>query len=180
MKNELTGEDIADDKLASIATLAQQQIRLENKIEDLEKVISTLKEELLTISQSVLPDAMAEIGLSEFKLTDGSKVSTKPYYSCKIADDKMVEALLWLRKNNHSDIIKNNVTVSFGMGEDKKATNLVNSLTLEGFNPEQKIFVHPQTLKSFVREQVESQKPLPMDLFGVTIGKITKITPPKQ
>ena len=36
--------------------------------------------------------------------------------------------------------------------------------------------VHPQTLKAFVREQVETGKELPFDLFGVYIANKTKIT----
>ena len=36
--------------------------------------------------------------------------------------------------------------------------------------------VEPMTLKAFVREQVESGKKLPFDLFGVYIANKTKLT----
>jgi len=39
-----------------------------------------------------------------------------------------------------------------------------------GFNAQQKTEVHPQTLKAWVREQVEDGASFPMDLFGAYIG----------
>ena len=39
-----------------------------------------------------------------------------------------------------------------------------------GYLPDQKKEVHPQTLKAFVKEQLQKGQAVPMDLFGVFTG----------
>ena len=51
---------------------------------------------------------------------------------------KREQALQWLRDQGLGDIIKNNVTVSFGKGEDDKAEQLLNLAAEHGFEPQQK------------------------------------------
>jgi len=47
--------------------------------------------------------------------------------------------------------------------------------TKAGFSPEQKRDIHPQTLKAFVRDQVESGNEFPMDVFGAYVGQRANI-----
>jgi hypothetical protein len=179
MKNELTGEDIGDADLASLATLASNQVDLELQIEIAEADLATKKDSLKRLSEEIIPSHMEQLGLSSFTLGNGYKLLVKPYYACKIPEDRSQEAFAWLRAGNYSDIIKNTVSLQFGKGEDDLAIQVAEKLVGLGLSPEQKIFVHPQTLKSFVRECIENGKELPTDLFGVYVGKQTKITPPK-
>ena len=55
-------------------------------------------------------------------------------------------AYQWRRDQNLGDIIKNNVTVSFGKGEDNKANQLVDLAVANGFTPQQKSDVAWNTL----------------------------------
>jgi len=45
----------------------------------------------------------------------------------------------------------------------------------QGYEPVQKVGVHPQTLKAVVRERVESGQNMPTDLFNTFVGNQTKI-----
>ena len=180
MKNELTGQEIDDASLASLATLAHNLTLLEQQIEFEEAALAALKERHKTLSEELIPSTMEQIGLSSFKLGNGYSITVKPYYSCKITEENAEAAFHWLRSNNYDDIIKNTVSMSFGKGEDDLANQVAEALVKQGLHPEQKVFVHPQTLKSFVKEQIENNKDLPTDLFGVYVGKQTKITPPKN
>jgi uncharacterized protein (DUF362 family) len=45
------------------------------------------------------------------------------------------------------------------------------TLVNTGYEPNQKTVVHPQTLKAFVKEQLESGKELPLDLLGAYAGQ---------
>jgi hypothetical protein len=71
------------------------------------------------------------------------------------------------------------VSVPFGRGEDEKANQLLRNLDKEGFQPDQRMWVEPMTLKAFVREQIRNGTPVPEDLFGVFIRNVAKIIPPK-
>ena len=74
------------------------------------------------------------------------------------------------------DIIKNDVTVTFGRGEDNKASEYANLAKGQGYEPVQKIGVHAQTLKAVVRERLEAGREMPSDLFKTYAGNSTKIT----
>jgi len=166
---------IGDDQLKTVSKLAEYQLILETKIKRAEEDLATLKEQFKQVSQTDLPEALAETGLSEIKLTDGSKISVQQFYNASVPKDKIDEAFTWLRNNNHGDLIKNTIACSFGRGEDGNAKVLKEELTKIGISFTSKEGVHPQTLKAFVREQVESGQNLPLDLLGVYIGQKTVI-----
>ena len=58
-----------------------------------------------------------------------------------------------LRDNGYDDIIKNNVSVSFGRGEDEIANAFKAVVEKEGYIPQQDTSIHAGTLKAFVRER---------------------------
>ena len=185
MKNEILFDEaeqvnVTNEGIQSISVLAESQVDLEEQIEEKENEMKVLKEKHRRISQDLLPEALIAAGVSEFKLKDGTKVSTLTYYSARITPDTRETAFDWLRENNFADLIKNTVSVSFGRDEDDAALNLLNELDGKGMNTAQKEWVEPMTLKAFVREQVEKGTDLPLDTFNVYIGQKSKITKVKQ
>lgn len=179
LKNELTGETITPNQLLDIAELCQRQLGYEAMIAGLNEQVAQYSEKLKLLAETTIPEAMMAIGLEEFTLASGEKVSVKKFYSASIPGDRLLEALAWLRSHDHGDIIKNSVSVQFGKGEDENAKTTVNTLRGMGLSPDQKTFVHPMTLKSFVKDRIESAQELPHELFGVFVGNKTKITPKK-
>ncbi len=93
-----------------------------------------------------------------------------------ISIDKKEKAFNWLRNNGLGDLIKNEITVSFGRNEDNKATAYAGLAAGQGFQPVQKLKVEPMTLKALVRERIEAGQDMPSDLFNVFAGNRTKIT----
>ena len=167
------------DKTASIQSLADQIQMLEglnHRIESSENNLKDLKKEHDRLSGEVIPTMMAEMGLSHLKLADGSTVDVKPNYSANISVANRDKAFQWLRENGLGDIIKNEISVSFGRNEDNKAADYAALAEERGFQPTQKLKVEPMTLKAFVREQITEGTELPMDKFGVFVGAETKIS----
>lgn len=169
------GFEVDNFALTTISSLAKRQLELEQELARLEEDLKTKKEELRQISQIDLPEAMAEIGMSAFTLDGGAKVTVKPFYNCSIPKERYDEAMSWLRDNGHADLIKNTISVDFGKGEDDRAASFKTNLREQGTSYTDKTGVHPQTLRAFVREQVETGQPLPLDLLGVFIGQQTTI-----
>ena len=149
---------------------------LEDKLKQKEVELNKLKKDLNIISGEVIPTMMTEMNISTLKLADGSAVEVKPIYGASISPDKKEEAFNWLRNNGLGDLIKNEVTVSFGRNEDNKASQYAILAQGRGYQPIQKLKVEPMTLKALVRERVESGKDMPSDLFNVFAGNRTKIT----
>ena len=73
------------------------------------------------------------------------------------------------------DLIKNNLSISFGKGEDSSAVKLKTELESKGLVVDQKQDVHWQTLRGFVKEQIEKNKTIPSETFGLYIANRTKI-----
>jgi hypothetical protein len=161
------------------ASLADQVIKLrdlEDTIKSVEEKLKNLKQQADTLSGEIIPTMMTEMNISTMKLADGSAIEVKPVYGASISADKKEEAFNWLRENGLGDLIKNEVTVSFGRNEDNKAVEYAVLAQGQGYQPTQKLKVEPMTLKALVRERIESGKDMPSDLFNVFAGNRTKIT----
>jgi hypothetical protein len=165
-------------KTENIQSLADQVERLENlnqEIEKDEKDLKQKKKNLEHVSGEVIPTMMAEMGLSHLKLMDGSSVDVKPNYSANITIANREAAFNWLRQNGLGDIIKNEISVSFGRNEDNKAAGYADFARGQGFQPTQKLKVEPMTLKALVRERIEAGKDMPTELFNIFVGNKTTI-----
>ena len=149
---------------------------LEDQILSSEEHTKNLKEKAKQLSNFDIPKMMQEMNVTKLKLKDGASIEVSNFYSAKIIPEKQEAAFNWLRNNGLGDIIKNDVTVTFGRGEDNKAMAYATLAKGQGYEPVQKIGVHPQTLKAVVRERTESGQDLPADLFNTFVGNQTKIT----
>jgi len=114
--------------------------------------------------------------LKTLKLQDGSGIEVKEIYGATIPVDKKEGAYKWLRNNDLGDLIKNEITVSFGRGEDNKANDYASLAEKNGYQPSQKMKVEPMTLKALYRERVEKNEDLPSEHFNLFKGNKTKIT----
>ena len=146
---------------------------IQNQIENLEAQVKDLKEDEKYFSCVVIPKLMEDMNLSSLRLKDGSELTVKKIYSASIIADKKAEAIHWLRDNGLGDIVKNNIIVSFGQGEDNKAVNYVNLARSGGFEPIQEEKVHPQTLKVVMKEWKDKGREVPEELFNTFDGSQT-------
>jgi hypothetical protein len=167
------------DDLKELALLAERQLALEREKSDLEAQLKSVQQQLDRVGGVDIPAAMDAIGMKDFMLKSGERITVDRKVKASIPKAKQKEAFAWLRENEHGSLIKNNVTASFGRGEDDKAVELLQKLDAAGFTVSQKEAVHAQTLGAFVREQMARGEPLPADLLGIFEYNVTKISSPK-
>ena len=168
---------------ASIPTNNLEKIgAVANDIADTQEEISKIKENLKKkedyhkkLSQEILPSLFSEVGLSELKLADGRKIKVSEYFTATPLKENRARVYTWLRDNGFGDLVKNQVTCSFGRNEDEKASGLMSDLSDKGLEPAQREWVEPSTLRAFVREQYEAGVELPMNLLGAFVGHKTTI-----
>jgi len=165
-------------KTTNIQSLADQVEKLEDlqkRLELQEDNLKNTKKQIDHLSGEVIPTMMSEMGLSHLKLMDGSSVDVKPNYSASISIANREAAFGWLRNNGLGDIIKNEISVSFGRNEDNKAADYAALAEGHGYQPQQKLKVEPMTLKALVRERIEAGKEMPTEIFNVFVGNKTTI-----
>ena len=180
----LTLDDLEVDQLqlaekTDIQTLShycQELQAYEEEIADMEEKLKYKKEKADKISSEIIPNLLAEQGLSSLKLADGSSIDVRKTYRCTIKKDMNESAHNWLRENGLEDIIKNEVAVTFGKGEDSRAQDLLSLAGQNGYEPTQRQKVEPMTLMALFRERVEAGLDMPSDSFNLLIQDKTKIS----
>ena len=174
-------EDVANidqESLESVSSLLQQQLIMENEVEIAELELKNKKDKLRKLSEEIIPARMTELGMSSTTMVDGSKVDVVEniYVAIPKDPDKSAACYQWLEDNGLGDIIKNNVFVTFGKGEDDKAKQLLDLAAANGFEPQQKSDVAWATLTALFRERIESGLDMPSDVFSTWIKDKTKIS----
>ena len=161
----------SEGSLKEVAELAASIQAQELKILELEAKIKEEKNLYKKLSEVELPELMETLGLSEFALVDGSKVTIKENIQASISKSNEKAAFQWLRDNGFGDLIKNEIKTSFGKGQEELAEEAVSKLQEIGVDVNQKKSVHPSTLKAFVKEELSEGRDVPSDLFSIFIGK---------
>lgn len=171
---------LSKDELTSLKTLLDKLQAVRWRSETIERELKEEKEKLRKIEEEDIPNLFNEFGLSELKMIGedgeiGDTISIKNIYRGHVSEKNKPEAFKWLRANNHDDLIKNEIKINFGKGDDEQASNLKNKLVSDGISFVDKETVHPQSLSAFIREQTEVGKALPHDLLGVHIVQKARI-----
>ena len=163
------------DNIQSLADQVEKLDSLNKRLALQEDNIKNTKKDIDRLSGEVIPTMMTEMGLSELKLQDGSHLKVSTSYKAHITEANKQVAFNWLRDNGLGDIIKNEISVSFGRGEDNKAAHYAELAKGQGLEPTQKLKVEPMTLKALVRERIEAGKEMPTEIFGVFTENKTTI-----
>lgn len=163
-----------------VAALVELMAKKGAAIDAAEEALRVLKEEYRRIEQESLPDLMNELGISEIKLTDGTSVAVEEAVTAQISEDRRPAAHAWLKANGFGGLIKSVVSVAFERGEEEVAQRAAQLLADEtGHTASMEERVHPATLRSFVKEQMEAGKPPPFDVFGINAFNKAKIKAPR-
>ena len=171
-------ETMGQDGLATVSDLARQVREKTIRVQQLEEDLKEEKKSLLQLTDHELPAIMAEIGLGELKLTDGSELTLKPTYGATITGAHREAAHQWLRDHGYDDIIKSTVSCKFDRGEEERARQFSQLAATGGFETEKNETIHPQTLKAFVKERLQAGEEIPQDLFGIYAGQRATIKTP--
>ena len=134
--------------------------------DELSNEINTLQE----IKQEVINQ---ENKLKELK--DGSEINVKDIFGVSIISAKKNEAHDWLRNNGLGAIVKNEITVKFGLNEDNKAEQYASLARGQGYEPDRKIAVHAGTLRTTLRDYHQRGGSIPAELFTTFEGNQTEI-----
>jgi hypothetical protein len=165
--------------LAAISDLAEQQLALEAEVTALNEQLKLKTEQLRRISEQTLPDAMTAVGLAEFKLVDGSKITVKDDVAASIRVEHTAAAVAWLDGQGFGDVVKDEIKINLGRGESGLAEEfaaLARSLSVDFA---EKLSVHSQTLKALVKEQMAAGVEFPPDYFNVYAYRKASIKAPK-
>ena len=174
MFDDTTLDKVQKGDMKTLSSLVKDLDQLTIDINKKEEELKSLKLQKHLMSTEQIPAMMDEMGVQRLDVENLS-VSLKPLINASIPPTRREEAYQWLRENDLDDIIKNDVILSFGKGEDNIAGDIMYDLEQRGMHPEKKTHIHSMTLKAFVRERVEKGLPIDLDLFGAYVARIADI-----
>jgi hypothetical protein len=96
-------------------------------------------------------------------------------YNAKIPDDKRVEAFDWFEQQGHGDLIKSIINIIFGMQEHEERLRVMKILADNGIQYYTNESIHHQTLKAFVKREIQAGHIIPRELLGVYVFDEVKI-----
>lgn len=180
---EQTRNQAARFSLEEIVALGDKLEDFKKKRDAMTELLDAVNRDITLLETETLPEGLKNLGIRSLTLTSGAEINLVDVISASITDENRPQAHAWLRKEGHGDIIKNNVTVSFGKGEDQYADRLQQELLRMRDDGElkfgdviQKEAVHPSTLKAFVKQQVQDGNEFPGELFKLYTGHAVKMT----
>lgn len=165
----------SEGELSRLSTLAEEQAKAESEVARLEAELAQARETLKDYAERQVPELMDSIGIEEFKTSTGLKIQVAETIRASISATNAPRAFAWLRGSGHAALIKREVKLTFGRGEDEKAEDTIRDLESKGLNPEDKSSVHPSTLSAFVKESLNAGTEIPLDLLGVHRQRVAKI-----
>ena len=121
-------------------------------ISDKEAEIKKMKDREFQLENEVIPSFFENAGVSSLTLTDGSKVVIRDQLRSNITEENKDFCWNWLDQNNLSDVIKNDVVLTFGRGQDSEARDLMVELEGKGLHPANKKQVPWNTLAKLVED----------------------------
>lgn len=166
-EDDAAPQTIPADGLAKVVAIVEYVEALNETLANAEAKVKELKEIHRRAIELELPEAMSEAGLSSFTTGTGRKVSLETFVSGSIPKARQAEAFSWLRENGHGGLIKRELTIAFGKGEDQRATEIREFLEHRNLPVEDKESVHSSTLAAWARECLASGEAIPQELLGV-------------
>ena len=174
MFDDTTLDKVQEGDMKNLSSLVKDLNQITLNINEKEEELKALKLQKHKMSTEQIPSMMDEMGVQRLDVENLS-VSLKPLINASIPPTRRDEAYQWLRDNGLDDIIKNDVIMSFGKGEDNMAGDIMYELEQRGMHPEKKTHIHSMTLKAFIRERVEKGLPIDLDMFGAFVARTADI-----
>ena len=168
--------DLSTEGGKDLSDLIKQASTVNKQIDVLEEEVKILKQKKNSYLFDLIPAKMAEMGMDKVEV-DGNAVSLSTFVSATMPKDPIQreQAISHLRDIGASDFIKNEVTVKFGVNEDNRARSIQSELEEKGMDTTARVWVEPSTLKKLVRERVENNQRIDLELFNAHVGQIAKI-----
>lgn len=162
--------------LEQVVFLARALQDADRDVELVTNKLKELSEKARILREETIPNVLMELGIKEFKLDSGEKVTIKQDVYASMSSDNKPAAFRWLDEHSFGGLIKTGVVVDFSRAEIEKAKELYSQLVKQKLgSPSLKQEINAQTFKAFLREQIAKGTDLPLDLFGARPVWTTKI-----
>ena len=173
----------APTELSKITMMARDLIGIATDIEYQEEQLSKLKREKQDIVGRQLPELMAEAGMGSGDdiTVDGWKFILSEYVSGSWPKDPdgRAAAKILLEEYDALGLLKTNVSMAFGRGEEKKARMATKAMSKFG-DPLVDENVHHSSLAAFARERLSKGEEIDFERLGLRSEMLVRVKEVKK
>jgi hypothetical protein len=170
-------------EVVDLSVVRQKAVELRDEYlhkSDLENQLKAIQSKINNIERKELPDLFSKARISSVTVDpDGNHpgfvAERGTVYTAKIPDEKRMEAFHWFEQQGHGDLIKSVIDITFGMQEHEERLRVMKLLSEHGVEYYTNESIHYQTLRAFVKRELQAGRILPSDLLGVFIFDIVTI-----
>lgn len=156
-----------DEDLKKVATLARTQRNQEQEVATLEAQLKESKKNLRKTCEDMLPTLLNELGLSAITLSDGTVVTIDEKLYATIAQKNKAKAAQWMVDHGQGSLVRNDVTLTLGTGEQEKLSRLQSLLDSTEFSEYSLTSsMNTGSVKAVIKELQEQGVDVPLQLFG--------------
>lgn len=152
------------EQLQEITALAQRQLSAERTVDNSQSSLDDAKRNLRRINENLLPDAMTEIGMDQFRLTDGTEIDVKETIRASISEKNRPGAHQWLHDNGHDAIIRKSITLVFSPGEEELHQTVIDFLNTINLEFDGRSAINHNTLRAWVTNQLREGNVVPDEI----------------
>jgi hypothetical protein len=154
------------EQLQIISVYANKAIDLKRTILATEQYLETLNNELEEIEEKKIPDALKAVGMRQFEMEDGSRISIKPKFEGGVIEgtdkkgnqaellERRQKQLEWIIANGGQDLIKDEIKIKYGRSSFEEAKKTKELLKEQNIGFENRESVHAGSLGAWVKELI--------------------------
>lgn len=166
-----------EDIIASLVEMSEELATLKSELDDAEAEVKRKKAQVDHLERERIPQIMDKLNLEEFA-TKTHKIEIKEVVAANISKANQDEAFDWLDDNGHGGMIKRNVVVAFDRDQQEAVEELLTELRGDYPTVKQECKLNAQTLKAWVRQQLEEGETIPPSISyeRIPLARIKKKT----
>jgi hypothetical protein len=171
-----------------LSVYVQDLLKTEARIATLNANLKEAEAESRRLREQVLPELMDRLRLKKVEADDGSKIVVGTVVRASLPKDPddgppselRQEGLSWL-KIRHAGAVKHVLTADLGKGAGNQAPEIAEliQIRLPSAIVTHGETIHPMTLASIVRQELEAGGSPPLEALGAYVTRAVKVTKPK-
>lgn len=151
--------------LSTLMGLVNRLKATQDKLKQLERDTAATLADYKDLAERLIPSIMSDLQLRELRLATGETLKIQPFYYGSVAQERMPQAIEWLKARNMDGIVKREAIIP--APSDELLQRISDAV---GEPVAVKATIHPSTLRSFVRERIEANdNEFPRELFAASV-----------
>ena len=151
---------------AELAELAELQLQYETEVAQIQDRLKEANDKLRSISEEALPNAMIAAGVSEFKLTNGMKVTYKEDLKTSVPRNNKAAVIGHMREWGYDGAVKTEFVANLGKGNNQATDAFVGLAEKMNVDATVAEDIATATVKKALKERMREGKQDDLSLFG--------------